>query len=104
MYDPMPAAYAACADHEDRQMRAGERYEQHLQDAQIAKIAEWDKSTPFDRAHDMRDAFDYRDFDERMFTLLMKRYRAIDPDAVELVHDMARLRAEQTTDACDDED
>lgn len=104
MYDPMPSAYAACAANEDRQMRAGERYAQRLQDKQIDTVSEWVKAEPFARACDMRDALDHRDFDEKLFALLMKCYSALDADAIALVHDMARCRAELTVDAYDDED
>ena len=104
MYDPMPSAYAACAANEDRQMSAGERYAKRLDDRRRETVAKWRASDPLQRASDMRDAFDYRDYDARLFGLLMQMYDQRHPEAVDLVNDMAACWAEITTDAQDNEE
>jgi hypothetical protein len=101
MYDPMPAAYKACADNASDRMMAGERRDVRLNAEQISIVNNWLTMPDQARADDMRDASDYRDFDERLWSLVMKRYQACDPEIVDLVHDMAQCRAELTTDTED---
>ena len=101
MYDPMPSVYAACADNESNRLMACERYDERLKAAQISTVKDWLTMPDKTRADDMRDASDYRDFDERLWSLVMKRYQACDPEIVDLVHDMAQCRAELTTDTED---
>lgn len=101
MYDPMPAAYKACADNESDRMMAGERHDGRLNVAQISTVKDWLTMPDKTRADDMRDASDYRDFDMRLWSIVMKRYQAGDPEIVDLVHDMAQCRAELTTDTED---
>lgn len=98
MYDPMPAAYKACADNESDRMMAGERRDLRLYAEQISIVNNWLTMPDQARADDMRDASDYRDFDLRLWSIVMKRYQAGDKEIVDLVNDMARCRAELTTD------
>lgn len=102
MFDPMPHAYAACADECDRILKSEERYELRVEHAQIETIHRWQDMPDKERADDMRNASDYRDFDERLWAYVMKRYRAQDPECIQLVHDMARCSAELTTDFNED--
>ena len=101
MYDPMPAAYKACADNESDRMMAGERHDVRLNAAQISIVKDWMTMPDQARADDMRYASDDRDFEQRLWSIVMKRYQAGDQEIIELVNDMAQCRAELTTDTED---
>ena len=101
MYDPMPAAYKACADNASDRMMAGERRDVRLNAEQISIVNNWLTMPDQARADDMRDASDYRDFDLRLWSIVMKRYQAGDKEIVDLVNDMAQCRADLTTDTED---
>lgn len=87
-----------CANHLDRQMAAGQRYEARVEDRQAEILKKWEAAPAAERAEEMCDAFYHRDYYDRLFSLAMRLYRDRHTEAVELVNDAARRVAEYQID------